>query len=160
MLGNLYVFLVIVSYVGAIAGRASVVMITVKRSEAKIITEQCAKAHCSIASQYFTWYTYSCILHFAPYVLSKKIWKSISFPGDGFIRWCDSRTCERGDAYSEAKSITELYALAYSSVASQVSSPGFQLLDPIWKAKLGKHEPDSTLWLPPGRRRIRQRRRS
>ena len=29
------------------------------------------------------------------------------------------KSCERGDAYSEAKSITELYALAYSSVASQ-----------------------------------------
>ena len=28
-------------------------------------------------------------------------------------------SCEHGDAYSEVKSITELYALAYSSVASQ-----------------------------------------
>ena len=49
--------------------------------------------------------------------------------------------CERGDAYSEAKSITELYALAYSSVASQVSSPGFQLLYPPyvlhWGGKSG-----------------------
>ena len=35
--------------------------------------------------------------------------------GDGFISWC-----ERGDAYSEAKSISELCTLAHSSVASQI----------------------------------------
>ena len=33
---------------------ASVVMITAKRSKAKIITERCALAHCSVASQYIT----------------------------------------------------------------------------------------------------------
>ena len=46
--------------------------------------------------------------------------KSICIPGDGFMG-----LCERGDAYSEAKSITELYALAYSSVASQVPNKSF-----------------------------------
>ena len=52
-------------------------------------------------------------------------------------------SCERGYAYSEAKSITELYALAYSSVASQVSSPGYICRIHHYVLAYG-----STVWLP------------
>ena len=68
-----HVFLEMVSYVGAIVGSC-------ERgdaySEAKSISELCALAYSSVASQYITWF---------------QLLNPICFPGDGFIRWCDRR---------------------------------------------------------------------